>query len=381
MLKTFRSHHFHFVRIAIRARPDALSIRARPSRFVHGRAPGGSGDFRVRAVIPFLQKYIPGNPTFVHEFMDGGGGRKAANHIFALTRTDGLVIGNVGGGVVANAVLGEQGVQYDLEKLPFIGSPYSATHYVLATRKEAGLTSLEKLRAATGIRFGAQSVGHTNYTIGRIFAALLSLKDTKYVTGYSIPERDVALLRGEIDAIANTDDFYARNPEWIDKKLVDFHVVMEIPKGEKHPLFSRLPEIETFAKTSAAARCFPCSGCSDFQARRSFCRQRRKKTAPRLSKRPYAKASRTRSSPKNTVKSSAKIRRRFCRKTTSAPSASCRATPRPSSCSRNLLARARCRGYKTEGFKRSSRSTVRNRSSPLLHPPPRRGGVTRGRGR
>src|SRR6185295_5265743 len=87
---------------------------------LHGRAPGGSGDFRVRAVIPFLQKYIPGNPAFVHEFMDGGGGRKAANHIFALPRTDGLVIGNVGGGVVANAVLGEQGVQYDLDKLPFI---------------------------------------------------------------------------------------------------------------------------------------------------------------------------------------------------------------------------------------------------------------------
>jgi hypothetical protein len=72
---------------------------------LHGRAPGGSGDYRVRAVLPFLQKYIPGNPTFVHEYMDGGGGRKAANHIFSMTRTDGLVIGNVGGGVVANAVL------------------------------------------------------------------------------------------------------------------------------------------------------------------------------------------------------------------------------------------------------------------------------------
>jgi hypothetical protein len=57
------------------------------------------------------------------------------------------------------------------------------------------------------------------------------------------------LPRGEIDAITNSDDFYARNPEWIEKKMVDFHVVMEIPKGEKHPLFSRLPEIETFAKT------------------------------------------------------------------------------------------------------------------------------------
>jgi len=231
------------------AYPQAPFYQGKTITLLHGRAPGGSGDYRVRAVLPFLQKYIPGNPTFVHEYMDGGGGRKAANHIFAMSRTDGLVLGNVGGGVVANAVLGESGVQYDLDKLPFIGSPYSATHYVLATRREAGLTNLEKLRAATGIRLGAQSVGHTNYTIGRIFAALLGLKDTKYVTGYSIPERDVALLRGEIDAITNSDDFYARNPEWIEKKMVDFHVVMEIPKGEKHPLFSRLPEIETFAKT------------------------------------------------------------------------------------------------------------------------------------
>jgi len=221
---------------------------------IHGRSPGGSGDLRARAVIPFLQKYIPGNPVFVHEYMDGGGGRKAANHIFGVARADGLVIGNVGGGVVANAVLGEQGVQYDLDKLPFIGSPYSATHYVFVTRREAGLRNLEKLRSTAGIRIGAQSVGHTNYTLGRIVASLLGLKDTKYITGYSIPERDVALMRGEIDAITNSDDFYARNPEWIDKALVDFHVVMEIPKGEKHPRFSQLPEIETFTRTERARK-------------------------------------------------------------------------------------------------------------------------------
>jgi tripartite-type tricarboxylate transporter receptor subunit TctC len=239
---------------SISALAQAPFYQGKTITIVHGRAAGGSGDFRVRAVLPFLQKYIPGNPTFVHEYMDGGGGRKAANHIFALTRTDGLVIGNVGGGVVANAVLGEKGVQYDLDKLPFIGSPYSATHYVFATRRELGLTNLDKLRAASGIRVGAQSVGHTNYTIGRIFASLLGLKDSRYVTGYSIPERDVALLRGEIDAIANTDDFYARNPEWIEKKLVDFHAVMEIPKGLKHPRFSHLPDIENFAKAEAGRK-------------------------------------------------------------------------------------------------------------------------------
>ena len=56
------------------------------------------------------------------------------------------------------------------------------------------------------------------------------------------------MLRGELDAIANTDDFYARSPDWIEKKLVDFHVVMEIPIVLTPPLFSNGPDIEKSAK-------------------------------------------------------------------------------------------------------------------------------------
>ena len=66
-------------------------------RHVHGQAPfyqgktialiqagepGGTGDMRVKAVIPFLRKYIPGNPNILVEYMPGGGGRKAGNYIF-----------------------------------------------------------------------------------------------------------------------------------------------------------------------------------------------------------------------------------------------------------------------------------------------------------
>ena len=45
---------------------------------IQGRGPGGSGDMRARAITQFLPKYIPGNPTIVHEFMAGGGGLKAS---------------------------------------------------------------------------------------------------------------------------------------------------------------------------------------------------------------------------------------------------------------------------------------------------------------
>ena len=64
---------------------------------------------RVRAIIPYLQKYVPGNPSVVSEFMPGGGGRKAANYIYRSARPDGLTMGNIGGGMVLNAVLGEPG--------------------------------------------------------------------------------------------------------------------------------------------------------------------------------------------------------------------------------------------------------------------------------
>jgi tripartite-type tricarboxylate transporter receptor subunit TctC len=217
---------------------------------VHGRAAGGSGDFRARAVAPFLHKYIPGNPTIVHEYMDGGGGRKAANYIFNSARPDGLTIGSVGGGVVASAVLGELGVQYDLEKLHFVGSPFSTSHYLLLTRRDAGFSTIEKLRQASGVRLGGLSVGHTIHNVGRIMAWLLGMKDIRDVTGFSAPERDVAFLRGEIDAIAATDDaIVGRKADWLEKGLVDLHGIYAIPRESKHPRFHYLPEIDGFAKT------------------------------------------------------------------------------------------------------------------------------------
>ena len=110
---------------------------------VQGRAPGGQGDIRVRALLPILQKNLPGNPTIVSEYMDGGGGRKAANHLFRVARPDGLTIGNIGEGFVSSAVLGEGGVQYDIDKFIYLGAGSSQTNYVFYTRSQLGLNSVE----------------------------------------------------------------------------------------------------------------------------------------------------------------------------------------------------------------------------------------------
>src|ERR1043165_7427001 len=84
--------------------------------------PGGVGSMRTKAVVPFLQKYIPGNPTVVIQYMDGGGGRKAANHLYKSVRPDGLTIGRMSTPFVMHSILGESGVLYDIDRVIYLGT-------------------------------------------------------------------------------------------------------------------------------------------------------------------------------------------------------------------------------------------------------------------
>ena len=217
---------------------------------VAGTAPGGIGDGRVKSLVPFLRKYIPGNPAIVVEYMDGGGGRQVGNHMARNARPDGLTIGAFSSSVISLNILRETGVMYDVDKFLYLGSPESTSHLVFYTRKDAGLSNLEKLRAASGVRVGARPVGHSAYVASRLFAYYLGLRDAKFIPGYAAPELDVALLRGEVDARANTSaSVWQRNPDWLEKGLMDFHAALEVPKGVKPPRFGHIPEIESFAKS------------------------------------------------------------------------------------------------------------------------------------
>ena len=218
-------------------------------------SPGGTGDMRVKSLLPTLRKHIPGNPTLVIEYMDGGGGRKGTNYLYRNSRPDGLTIGAISGGVIALQIMRESGVLYDIDKFSYLGSPESVNHYTIYSRKELGFTSLDKLRAASGIRIGAQSVGHVSYIAGRLFAYFFGLKDPKFIAGYTAPEVDAALLRGELDARANNaSSVLRRNPDWLDKGEMNFHAILEVPKGAKHPRLGHLPEVESFAKTDRDRR-------------------------------------------------------------------------------------------------------------------------------
>ena len=128
-----------------------------------GSGAGGMGDLRARALASVLAKNIPGNPTITFQFMPGGGGRKAANHLYNNARADGLTLYRISSSIVPYAVLGESGVQYDIDKLIYLGTTEYMLYYLFGTRAELGLNVLDKLRAATGVRIGSAPVGHTGY--------------------------------------------------------------------------------------------------------------------------------------------------------------------------------------------------------------------------
>jgi tripartite-type tricarboxylate transporter receptor subunit TctC len=233
---------------------QSLFYQGKTITFIVGTDAAGSGGMRARVLVSVLKNHIPGNPTIVTEFMPGGGGKKAANYIYRSARPDGLTIGAMSSGFLPAALLGEAGVLYDIDKTIYLGGQALYAPYVLLSRKEAGFSTLEKLRAATGIRIGAQSVGHISYTGGRIFASLLELREPRFVTGYAGgDEIDVALERGELDARVNpADTILRRNPDGIEKSMRDFHAIIEVPKGRKHPhpVFKRLPDLANFAKSN-----------------------------------------------------------------------------------------------------------------------------------
>ncbi|MGZ8433305.1 MAG: hypothetical protein ACXW6T_02840 [Candidatus Binatia bacterium] len=107
------------------ASAQAPYFQGKTIKIVRGGEPGGTGDMQARAVIPFLRKHIPGNPTIIVENMPGAAGRKAANHIYSTAKPDGLSIGAVGAGLVAGQILELAGSQYDIDKLIYLGSTES----------------------------------------------------------------------------------------------------------------------------------------------------------------------------------------------------------------------------------------------------------------
>jgi len=194
--------------------------------------PGGTADLRTKPVIQYLQKTLAGHPTFVFQYMSGGGGLAAANHLAHSVKRDGLTLGVITSSSFGQAILESPGVRYKLDDFIFFGSPTSGGPYALVIRPELGVDTVEKLRAAKGLRFAERSVGHTMYIVGRMMSFLLGMEDPRWVVGYSSTEIALALERKEADVRANSlSSILRETPGWL-KEGFTVPIVMKNTRGE-----------------------------------------------------------------------------------------------------------------------------------------------------
>jgi tripartite-type tricarboxylate transporter receptor subunit TctC len=167
-------------------------------RLIIATSPGGGYDLWPRMVLPYLTKYIPGNPEIVPQNMPGAGGIVGANYVYGIAKPDGLSIGAFNPALYFDQLIKREEVKFDWAKFAWIGSPEqnAILHYI---RTDAPFKTIDDLRnAKQPPKCGSSGTGTTGHYIPRLLEAVLGIK-TQIVSGYQGgAEIDLAVERNEV---------------------------------------------------------------------------------------------------------------------------------------------------------------------------------------
>jgi tripartite-type tricarboxylate transporter receptor subunit TctC len=212
--------------------------RGKSIRIIVGYQPGDNHDQWARTYARFLGKHIPGNPEFVVQNMPGAGSMIAANHVYNVTKPDGLTLGAIGGALIMAQITGRKEVQFDWPKFTWIGTPDRGGH-LLYIRSDAPVKTLDDLRQTNDPpKCSATGVGSTGYDLPRLLQDALGFK-FNVISGYpGGAEQDLAMERGEVNCRAITiEGFFGREPflTWHKKGFVRILLQTEEKRNRRIP--------------------------------------------------------------------------------------------------------------------------------------------------
>ena len=211
-------------------------------RVIIGYQPGDNHDQWARFYARFLGRYIPGNPDFVAQNMPGAGSMIAANHVYNVSKPDGLTLGAIGGALFMAQLTGRKEVQFDWPKFSWIMTPERGGH-LLFMRSDTPFKTIDDLRQTSDPpRCSATGVGSTGYDVPRLLDEAFGFK-FRVISGYpGGAEQDLAMERNEVQCRAITiDGFFGREPfrTWIANGFV--RILMQTEK-KRH---AKLPNVPT----------------------------------------------------------------------------------------------------------------------------------------
>jgi tripartite-type tricarboxylate transporter receptor subunit TctC len=227
-------------------------------KMILGHSPGGGYDTYTRIIGRHIGKYLPGNPAVVVENMTGAGSLISANHNYNVAKPDGLTIGHFSGGLIAQQVLGQPGIQFDARKFEYVGAP-AQDNYAIGLTKASGITSVEKwLAAKTPIKLGGTAPGGASVDIPKLLAATLGLP-TQVISGYKgTADIRLAAENGEVSGFATGwESFKSTWRQALDTGDAVI-VIQVVPKA--HPELAKVPLAINYAKTDEAKKLIQLGG-------------------------------------------------------------------------------------------------------------------------
>lgn len=181
------------------APPKAGAFPERDVTFIIPYSAGGGFDRTVRAIAPYMERYLPGGVSVVPRNVPGAGGRKGISQLFRAA-PDGhtIAVFNIPGMAIP-PLLGEK-VSYDLGKVSWIARMAGGT-YVLAVGARSPIRSVADVRAlGRPLKITTTGRGSTGYTASVVATTVMDIP-FRMLTGYKGSKQFIlAAVRGDGDA-------------------------------------------------------------------------------------------------------------------------------------------------------------------------------------
>lgn len=181
-------------------------------------AAGASGGYAAyaRPVVEHIGRHLPGQPTIVIQFMQGGGGIKAANYIYNAAPKDGTYIGMPLSTLVLNQVLGHKGAKFEITKFNWLGIITTLSEIIVVSHDAPARTLADAKR--NEIVIGATNKSSQTYLVPKLANALLGTQ-FRIITGYGDGEISLGMERGEFEGrMSAWESWMTTHPDWIAEK-------------------------------------------------------------------------------------------------------------------------------------------------------------------
>lgn len=184
--------------VALFSTGTAEAKKGFPSRvitYVVPVSPGGGFDTFSRLVIPYLRKYLPGNPKIIIKNAPGGEWNIGITKMYR-SRPDGhtVAIFNMPANAV-NQVLGT--AKFDLKKVKWLGNIGEVT-YVTALSTKSKYRTLKQLQNAPEVTCGSVGLASTA-GLGALIAGQRMGVKMKFVPHSGSTEAILSAIRGDVD--------------------------------------------------------------------------------------------------------------------------------------------------------------------------------------